>query len=99
MSNLEADPASIVGLAGTVSAQAWALSDALPAFSADALGVNDAFGVLGPAQEILTEYLDMANDCVAGLGDLVEALATASTNLETTADRYEGADITSTFAP
>lgn len=99
MSNLEADPSSIVRLAGTVSAQAWALSDALPAFSADALGVNDAFGVLGPAQDILADYLDMANDCVAGLGDLVEALATASTNLETTADRYEQADITSTFAP
>lgn len=95
----EADPAQIRALAATLTDQAWVLSQALPGFSDTALGVNDAFGWLGPSEDILSEYLDMANDCVAGLGDLMEALGTAGGNLEVTATNYERAELASTFKP
>ena len=95
----EADPTQIRALAATLTDQAWVLSRALPTFSDTALGVNDAFGWLGPSEDILREYLAMTSDCVAGLGDLMEALGTAGENLEVTATNYERADDASTFAP
>lgn len=95
----EADPAQIRALAATLTDQAWILSGAIPGFSDTALGVNDAFGWLGPSEDILREYLDMASDCVAGLGDLMEALGTAGENLEVSATNYEQANTASTVAP
>lgn len=95
----EADPAQIRELAATLTDQAWVLSGAIPGFSSDALGVNDAFGWLGPSEDILREYLDLASDCAAGLGDLMEALGTAGENLEVTVTNYEQANTASTVAP
>ena len=95
----EADPAQIRTLAAALTEQAWVLSRALPGFSDTALCVNDAFGWLGPSEDILREYLDMANDCVAGLGDLMAALGTGGGNLEVTATSYERANTASTFKP
>jgi hypothetical protein len=76
-------------------AEAEDLAGRISAFSGAAQNVGGAFGGLGPSEEVLNEYLQMARDTVEALGKLRETVELTGEGLRTTARNYGRADSSS----
>ena len=88
----DVDPAALERLARLVDGRANVLRTAAGRFEGPALGVNDAFGWLGPSEDVLRDYLELAQGCVEALGDLGSTLDSIALGLEASADAYRQAE-------
>lgn len=90
--SIDVDPDDLDALGTVVHTGAGRIRSALAAFEGPALGVNDAFGWLGPSAEILRDYLELAQGCVNALGDLEGTFDSMATGLQVSAERYRAAE-------
>jgi hypothetical protein len=61
-------------------------------FSAGGQLSNDAFGLLPPAASALSQYRTAHHNALANVDRLIEVLEQTSSNLDISADNYDGAD-------
>ena len=97
--SLATDPAALDELATLVEGRVGDIASAQAAFRGPALGVNDAFGFLGPSADLLRDYLELAQGTVGALGDLQHTLATMAAGLRATAEGYRQAEAANTVGP
>ncbi len=90
--HLRVDPSELHHLSARFSARAHELEGAIPAFDAAVVDVEDAFGLLGPSDELYVEYLQLAREGVEGLERLRDALKGVAAGLSVAADNYGDAE-------
>ena len=91
--HLKVDPCQLQELGKRFSARADALESAIPGFGTIVVDVENAFGLLGPSDELHAEYLQLARESVEGLEHLHEALSGVAAGLSVTADNYCDAEL------
>ena len=94
-SGFAADPELLRRLGATFAEQANQLEATSPRFEQDATQVEQAFGLLGPSNELYFEYLELARSTVSGLHQLEEALQRLGQGLHIAAHSYEESDVAS----
>ena len=87
----------LLGLSSVFAGQGDRLRTEIPAFQDAATNVIQAFGLLGPSDEVYFEYMALARDTVAGLHDLRRALERTGEGLRATVLAYEGAELNSSL--
>lgn len=96
-SGFRVEPERLRALAACYAGEAGQLAAAIPGFEGPAGQVQQAFGLLGPSDELYFEYLGLARDTVAGLHELRQALDQTADGLRATAQAYEEAEASSSF--
>ena len=79
------------------SARAAQLGGAIPGFDAAVSDVEEAFGLLGPSNDLYYQYLELARDSVEGLERLRDTLDGNAAGLSTAADNYDDAEAAATI--
>lgn len=97
--SLATDPAALDGLATLVEGRVGELASATASFRGPALGVNDAFGFLGPSQDMLRDYLELAQGTGSALGELQHTLGAMAAGLRATAEGYRQVEAANTVGP
>lgn len=97
-SQVQVDPAALVSTGGLFDNEYKKLVSAITAFQQSALGVNGAFGVLGPSLSVLQQYEKVTEDAFKGLDQLAKLLTGAAQALVDTAGNYGSADTASTMS-
>ncbi len=93
--HLEVDPAELDRLAELFSGQAAELARATSGFHDTVTDVDQAFGLLGPSDDLYHQYTGLARECATGLGRLQRSLESVAGGLGTTARNYRRADAAS----
>ena len=91
----EVEPAQLDRLAGRFEDEAAELGRVTSGFHDGVTHVEQAFGLLGPSDDLYHEYMGLARDCVRGLEQLQRSLAGTADGLATTARNYRHADASS----
>ncbi len=94
---LRVDPEELCRLAERFSAEAAALAGAIPRFRHQAGAVEEAFGLLGPSDELYYEYLSLLREWGNGLDQLRAVFDDVAAGLCTAADNYRGAEAGATL--
>ena len=92
----EADPANLDHLAGRFSEEAAEVGRLTSGFRDGVTRVDQAFGLLGPSDDLYHQYMALARECVTGLEQLQRALEGTAGGLSATARNYRNADAGST---
>ncbi len=92
-----ADPDQLRRAGSRLSAAGAELGGAIPPFDATVSNVEEAFGALGPSDELYYEYLELARTSVMKLERLRDALFGAAAGLSATADNYRRAEAAATI--
>ncbi len=95
--HVRADPYQLQELSKRFSTGAGALGSALPGFQTSVTNVEEAFGLLGPSDELYLEYLQLARESVEGLERLHDALDGVAAGLSVTAHNYGDAEASATI--
>ncbi len=95
---MRVDTYQLRGLTERFSIRADELGGALPGFDATVGNVEQAFGLLGPSDELYREYLQLARESVESLERLRDALGGVAAGLWAMADNYGQAESASTLA-
>ncbi len=91
----EVDPAQLRQVSSRFAAWAADLGGTVASFEARTTDVEEAFGLLGPSDDLYRQYLSLARDCAAGLEQLRDTLDATATRLSTTADNYGASEAAS----
>jgi hypothetical protein len=86
------DPAALRRAAAAFDAQAAHVAAMTRTFTGPAHLVDNAFGVLGPSDQVAREYDQAVSSALTGLGRLHQVLGDAAGKLRTGADNYQAAD-------
>lgn len=92
MSGFTADPAAIAALGGVFGVAAAEVAGGIAGFESRARDVADAFGWLGPSEEMYRDYQCSVGEAVEGLEGVAALLAQAQGILDATAANYTGSD-------
>ncbi|HEY8338759.1 MAG TPA: type VII secretion target [Egibacteraceae bacterium] len=92
MSGFTADPDAIAALGEVFGDAAQEVADSISGFESRARDVADAFGWLGPSEEMYRDYQCSVGEAVEGLQGVAALLAEAQGILAATAANYEGSD-------
>lgn len=98
-SGFKANPESITRLAEAFGSAAEEVASEMGGFEATARDVGEAFGWLGPSEEIFHDYQRSVGEAMEGLTGLAGILAAARQTLEVNAANYQGSDQSSAPAP
>ena len=96
--HFEVDPTQLDRLAELFHREAAELARATSGFDHAVMHVDQAFGLLGPSDDLYHQYTGLARECATGLVQLQRSLEGATGGLAATARNYRQADAGSTLA-
>ena len=91
------DPGELRRLGARFETHAEELGGAIPSFEGEITTVEEAFGLLGPSDDLYHHYLTLARDCLSGLEQLRRSLDTTADGLAAAAGNYVGSETGSTI--